>query len=198
MARPFLILDGYNVMHAAGLGQFRAQAGALKDARAALLGLIADSLTDHERSRAHIVFDAMNAPTGLPRTYRVHGLEVEFAAPGHDADTVIEDLIRDHNSPRQVRIVSSDHRIQKAAKRRRCRFVDSEVWLAELHKRRERRASRSGGPLSPEEAAKFGGKLSPDELSRWVAEFAAVADNADERSPGGTTGSWADGVEPLS
>lgn len=195
MARPFLILDGYNVMHAAGLGHFRSQSGALQDARTALLHLVADSLTDHERSRTHVVFDAMNAPTGLPRTYRVRGLEVEFAAPGHDADTVIEDLIRDHNSPRQVRIVSSDHRIQKAARRRRCRFVDSEVWLNELHKRRDRRQSRSRGALTPEEAVKFGGKLSPEELKRWVSEFASATGDSDASDQDG--GSWTDGIEPL-
>ncbi len=196
MARPFLILDGYNVMHAAGLGNFRSQQGALQNARSALLGLIADSLTDRERTRTHVVFDAMNAPTGVARTYQVHALKVEFAAPGHDADTVIEDLIRDHNSPRQVRIVSSDHRIQKAAKRRRCRFVDSEVWLNELHKRRERRNSRSKGPLTAEEAVKFGGKLSADELSRWVSEFSSVTG---ESSHDGTASddAWTNGIEPL-
>ena len=196
MARPFLILDGYNVMHAAGLGHFRSRQGALEKARASLLRLIADSLTDRERTRTHVVFDAMNAPTGLARTYQIHTLKVEFAAPGHDADTVIEDLIRDHNSPRQVRIVSSDHRIQKAARRRRCRFVDSEVWLHELHKRRERRQSKSGGPLTPEEAVKFGGKLSPNELSQWVAEFSSATDEG-SRNDTASGGSWTDGIEPL-
>lgn len=192
MARPFLILDGYNVMHAAGMVQFRSGPGQLQAAREVLLHYIADCLTETEVQRTHVVFDAVNAPHGLPRVYKVKGISVQFADPGGDADSVIEELIRDHSAPRQVRVVSSDHRIQKAARRRRCRFVDSEDWLARLEKRAQRNA-KAKKPLSVEETVKFGGKLSAQEVTRWMNEFGDIA------TAGGSTNQsdWTDGVEPL-
>ena len=110
--------------------------------------------------------------------YKVRSITVEFADPGGDADTVIEDLIRGHNSPRQVRVVSSDHRIQRAAKRRRCRFIDSEEWLARLEKRAARQMKANRKPMSVEEAVKFGGQLAPAEVERWMREF-GVADSGE-------------------
>ncbi len=191
MARPFLILDGYNVMHAAALVRFRSGPGQLQAAREVLLHYIADCLTPTEIQRTHVVFDAINAPNGLPRNYKVKGVSVQFADPGGDADSVIEELIRDHSAPRQVRIVSSDHRIQKAARRRRCRFIDSEDWLARLEKRAARQA-KTKKPLSVEEAVKFGGKLSQEEVARWLSEFGDVGTGS-----GRTESDWTDGVEPL-
>lgn len=190
MARPFLILDGYNVMHAAGLVRFRNGPGQLQAAREVLLHYLAEALTTVEVQRTKVVFDAQNAPRGLPRTYKVKGLAVQFAEPGGDADSVIEELIRDHSAPRQVRVVSSDHRIQKAAKRRRCRFVDSEEWLRRLENRKTKRERK---PLSVEEAVKFGGKLAPEEVDRWMNEFGSTGETDDAAKPG----DWTDGIERL-
>jgi predicted RNA-binding protein with PIN domain len=180
VAQPFLILDGYNVMHAAGMARFLGGPGELQAAREGLLQFIAEELTEVECRRTHVVFDAINAPTHLQRVYRIRSITVEFADPGGDADTVIENLIRGHNSPRQVRVVSSDHRIQRAAKRRRCRFIDSEEWLARLEKRAARQMKANRKPMSVEEAVKFGGQLAPAEVERWMREF-GVADS-DENS----------------
>lgn len=188
MARPFLIVDGYNVMHAAGLASLMSAERGLEKARHALLHFIADRLTPAERVKARVVFDAMNAPAGLPRTHTVRGISVEFAEPGRDADSVIEDLIRSHSAPGQVRVVSSDHRIQKAARRRRCRFVDSEQWLERLVRRGRRRPREV---TTPEEQLKYGGRMTLEELRRWVAEFDGVADGIDI-DPGPI-----DGIEPL-
>ena len=87
--------------------------------------------------------------------------------------------------------MSSDHRIQKAARRRRCRFIDSEDWLARLEKRAARQA-KTKKPLSVEEAVKFGGKLSQEEVARWLNEFGDVGTESDR-----TESDWTDGVEPL-
>ena len=77
------------------------------------------------------------------------GITVRFAAQYEEADELIEELIRADSAPRRLVVVSSDHRIQRAARRRRAKAVDSDVWYAELVRaRRERQRSlgRCAGP----------------------------------------------------
>jgi len=48
---------------------------------------------------------------------------------------VLEELIEAEADPRHLTVVSSDHRIQRAARRRKAIFVDSDAWLGELRRR---------------------------------------------------------------
>lgn len=139
--RPFLIIDGYNLLHAAGLARRKYGPGQLERCRAQLLAYLAKHLTDSERERATVVFDAAEAPPGLPRQFTAAGIAIRFAAPGKDADDTIEELIAAHSAPRQVRVISSDHRLQRSAQKRRGAFIDSEDFVQELDRR---------GPISKE------------------------------------------------
>ena len=107
--------------------------GGLERSRLALLNFLAESLEPAEMPRTTVVFDAREAPPGPAADAGDHrGLTVRFAARDDDADTLIEELIRADSAPRRLTVVSSDHRLQRAAHRRRARAVDSDVWYAEV------------------------------------------------------------------
>ena len=135
MSAPFLIIDGYNLLHAAGLARVQYGPGDLERARHRLASLLAEKLRAEERQRCLVVFDAQQAPTDVPRQSQHHGITLQFAPPGQDADTAIEQLVATHPAGRRMIVVSGDHRLQKAAKRRNAVPIDSDAFLVELNKR---------------------------------------------------------------
>jgi predicted RNA-binding protein with PIN domain len=163
-----LIIDGYNLLHVTGI---TGRHGDLHGSREALLRFLAARIDDKERPQTTIVFDAAEAPPGLPRTIAYEDMTVHFASNYDDADELIEELIAESNVPRSLLVVSSDHRIQRAARRRRAQFVDSDVWFAEI----ERRPDHAPPPIAAEPAS----SLSADDVSYWVAEFANDKENSD-------------------
>ena len=160
------LIDGYNLLNGASV-PVPVRAGAnLEKARLALLNFLAESLDPIEVPQTVVVFDAHDPPPGLPREMRHKGLLVRFAPRDEDADTLIEELIREDSSPRRLTVVSSDHRIQRAARRRRARAVDSDVWYAEVVRaRRERRQAAADGPERPS------GPLLEEDVQYWLREF---------------------------
>lgn len=132
MAIPYLIIDGYNLMHAAGIARRNYAAGDLERCRRRLELRVSASLSSSALPRTTIVYDAFGSPGNDDRAGRSQGLKILFAEQGQDADGEIELLLDQHSSPRQVIIVSSDHRLHKAARRRKARCVDSEVFLQQL------------------------------------------------------------------
>jgi predicted RNA-binding protein with PIN domain len=130
MATPYLIIDGYNLMHAAGIARRSYAHGDLARCRRRLNQLLVAHLDEDVLARATIVYDAFDSPSNANRHVQHAGLAVTFAPKGDDADSEIERLLNGHSAPRQVIVVSSDHRLHKAAKRRRARCVDSEEFLA--------------------------------------------------------------------
>lgn len=161
-----LLIDGYNLAHAAGLMGRRLGPGGLERARDRLLGLLAASLTAEEISRAIVVFDAgPEAPRDRPRHELLHGISVRYAQLGEEADDELERLIAADSTPRQLTVVSGDHRLHRAARRRRAQAVDSESWLVEI---RQRRTAPPSPPTSP---AKPTAPLSAEEVEGWLREF---------------------------
>jgi predicted RNA-binding protein with PIN domain len=173
--RPYLIIDGYNLLHAAGLARRRYGPGQLERCRAQLLAFLAKHLTDAERERATVVFDAAEAPPGLPRQLTAAGINVRFAATGKDADDTIEELIAAHSAPRQIWLVSSDHRLQRSAQKRRGTFSDSEDFVQELE-RRGPISEESQPPAEPSATRKQTGET---ETERWLREFGEMPEAKD-------------------
>jgi predicted RNA-binding protein with PIN domain len=179
MTVSYLIIDGYNLMYAAGFGKRRYGPRGLEKCRNWLLDYLANHLTGRQRARTTIVFDAANAPADLPRHIKQNGMEIMYAADWNDADSLIEELISDHSAPRQIRLVSSDHRLQKAARKRRAKFVDSELFIEELEKR---------GPVTDESGSKtenrksrspkYSGEVSEAETEAWLKEFGEISEAA--------------------
>jgi predicted RNA-binding protein with PIN domain len=164
-----LLIDGYNLLHVTSLSGKGEGPGSFQRSREALLRFLAASLDPEERKLTTVVFDATDAPPGLPDTVTHEEMTVRYARGYPDADALIEELIAKENAPRKLLVVSSDHRIQRAAKRRRARTVDSDAWYAQLWQRRVQ--SRSAAQqLVPEKPI---GELSPAEIAHWVNEFSA-------------------------
>lgn len=132
MAIPFLIIDGYNLMHAAGIARQQYAAGQMEKCRQQLQLKIASLLEADALARTTLVYDAFASISDDRRVFHKHGMKIVFAPMGHDADSVIERLLQKHSAPRQIIVVSSDHRLHKAARRRKARCVDSEVFMRQL------------------------------------------------------------------
>src|SRR5262249_26431947 len=140
--------------------------GYLERARQALLTFLAESLDPEEVTKTTIVFDAHDPPRGLPRRSQFRGMTVIFAEQEDEADDAIESLIGQDFSPKKLTVVSSDHRIQRAAKRRKARAVDSDVWYQELLiARRSRAKSSEVGPERPNVP------LLDEQVDYWLKEF---------------------------
>ncbi len=174
-----LLIDGYNLLHVTGIFGKGTGPGTFQRSREALLRFLAASLTPDERNQTTVVFDANEAPPGLPRTVDFDQMTVRYATDYPDADTLIEELIQDANSPRSLLVVSSDHRIQRAARKRRARFVDSDVWYSDLWQRRaqSRQSQQKSGPEKPV------GDLSTAEIDRWVEEFSSPEEESSTSKP---------------
>jgi hypothetical protein len=166
-----LLIDGYNLLHASGILPRGIGPGTLERARAALLNFLAESLEPDELRLATAVFDAREAPRGLPRIVDHRGLRVHFAPNPGDADELIEQLILADHSPRRLIVVSSDHRLQRAAKRRRATPIDSDIWYTEILRRRIARQKLPVGDVP-----KPPGPLSESEVSYWLGKFGVAAD----------------------
>ena len=163
-----IIIDGYNLIAAVGIIGRGVGPGGLERARLALLNFLAESLPPGEIGGTTVVFDAKNAPPGLPRIVNHRGLTVRFASRYPDADSLIEELIVEESSPRGLTVVSSDHRIQRAARRRKAVPVDSDVWHAGVVRgRRERQAN----VRSKQAEAKPPAPLLGEDVDYWVRFF---------------------------
>ena len=159
-----LLIDGYNLLHASGVFPAKHLPGTLHHARTALLEELAALLPERELRQTIIVFDSAEAPPGLPNRMNFQGLDVRFASDHADADELIEILIDESLSPRELIVVSSDHRLHRAARRRRATPMDSDVWFIGLQAMQqlvqEERAS-----AKPQHA------LSEGEVNFWLKAF---------------------------
>jgi hypothetical protein len=161
-----LLIDGYNLLNSVGIVGRGAGVSSLERSRRALLNFLAESLDAEEAARTTVVFDATDAPRGLPRVLEHRGLTVRFAAGYADADSLIEELIRTDTAPRRLTVVSSDHRLQRAARRRRATAVDSDAWFAEIARRR----LHAGEPKEPA-PVKPATRLCESEVAAWLDRF---------------------------
>lgn len=161
-----LLIDGYNLLYVAGIPGRGFGIKALERSRLGLLRFLVETLTPQELAETTVVFDAKDAPPGLPRSFEYHGITVRFAAKYKTADALLEELIEAEQSPRQLTVVSSDHQVQRAARRRRARAVDSDVWHDEAQRRRKQREH----PNRPASLKPIGPLLAED-VARWLEQF---------------------------
>ena len=57
------------------------------------MNFLAESIAPQEVSRTTVVFDAHDAPVGLPRSTNHRGILVRFASQYEEADDLIEELL---------------------------------------------------------------------------------------------------------
>jgi len=159
------LIDGYNLLHAMGVLAGTLGPHGLERARGRLLGLLHGTYKDGSNS-VTVVFDARDVPGDLPAETEYHGIHIAFAVEHDQADDLIEALIRKASAPKNLTVVSDDHRIQKAARRRHCVVRNCQDYLKELDRLRHKKKTDR-----PELAAKATG-LSAEETERWLREFA--------------------------
>jgi uncharacterized protein len=165
-----LIIDGYNLLYAVGVLGSGAGPHGLERARLALLNFLAESLDPHDIPHTLVVFDAHDAPWGATRTVQHRGLTVHFAVRYEDADSLIEELIGRDSAPRRLTVVSGDHRLQRAARRRRAKAIDSEVWYEQVvRERKQRREAASDMPARPPVP------LLQEDVDYWMRQFGGQA-----------------------
>ncbi|HEY4309955.1 MAG TPA: NYN domain-containing protein [Pirellulales bacterium] len=161
-----LIIDGYNLMHAAGIIAPGVGPGSLERSRLALLNFVVESLEPAALAATTVVFDARQAPPGLPREMVYRGITVRFAAGYESADELIEHLIQKHSAPRRLTVVSSDHRLHRAARRRKAQPIDSDRWYEQvLAKRNERHRNAKPKVRKPPTP------LARSEVEYWLSQF---------------------------
>lgn len=160
-----LLIDGYNLLHVTDIFGREGSGTALHRSREALLDWLAVAIDERERPQTTIVFDAAGAPPGLPRTIIHEDMTVHFARRYADADEMIEELIEAHAEPQTLVVVSSDHRVQRAARRRKAKLIDSERWFADLQ------AARRDASAPPRPPAKPIADPTGDQVAYWIDKF---------------------------
>jgi len=160
--RPTLLVDAYNVLHVTGILPPEI---AGPDAPA-LARLVARS----RYTNRHCWLICDGAPPGANRSGGmirspapgVERVELVYAGPNRDADSLIERLIERDSAPKKLLVVSSDRRILTAARKRRSSAMPSEAFLSHLaHDHKHPKASA----VYP--AFALDAPLDPVETKRW-------------------------------
>jgi predicted RNA-binding protein with PIN domain len=159
---PYLI-DGYNLLFATGRLTAKSPRHSLDSARKALL---IDLTAGHgaDISEVTVVFDAAGAPQGIPQRDEHGGARVLFSRQ-QSADDLIEELIRGEANSRSLIVVSDDHRIQQAARRRGCVVLGCLDYYEKLHNH------EIHPPAPPPAAPPTKPQPSPEETQRWLDAF---------------------------
>jgi len=127
-----LLIDAYNLLHQSDLLGRGRGALWLERARQRLIRQLALLLDRELAMRTTLVFDAhWNADPGVTGDHDT-SIDVRYAVEYPEADDLIEELIARHPAPKQLTVVSSDHRLQRAAARRGASFVDADRWYERL------------------------------------------------------------------
>ena len=160
-----LLIDGYNLLHAAGLAPAGYASGRIEAARDAFVKQLSVRLTGQERQKAIVVFDAKLSPLekiGATPTQMLHGVRLMFAVEQPEADDLLEQLIS-RNAASGTMLVSGDRRLLIFAKRHRVKATSSEAFWSWLHRRR----------LPSSQPTTEAGDLpqTPEDVARWMAIF---------------------------
>jgi predicted RNA-binding protein with PIN domain len=171
------VIDGYNLLHAMGVLLGRVEGPqVLEKARRQLLDDLAKAF-EADAGLLTVVFDAAVAPRRSQPEQTIQGIRVLFAVGGQEADDLIESLITQHPHPRHLSVVSDDHRLQRAARRRQAQDMSCGAFLDLLEQRGK---ARGEGPKS--EAPAGDAKQADDsqaEKEHWLAEFGHLQQDLD-------------------
>lgn len=155
-----VLIDGNNLLHAAGAGEL--------EIRASRLGLchVIGEWAKKRKQRVRIVFDGPSPRDAVLQQMVRTGVEVTFSGAGVSADVVLAELIRTESAPKRLTVVSSDREVQRPARRRKCSVESSDAFArnvaAELRRPASRDESRPEKPTGVSEA----------ELKLWLEAFA--------------------------
>jgi len=134
-----LLIDGYNVIAPVAPPGKNPAPDWLHRERMTLIDRLANRLDARLAAQTCVVFDASarsRRALGIEgtsnATCRIRKIEVRYAVNHNEADDLIEELIALHSAPKRLTVVSSDHRLQAAARRSGATAFDSHPWLDSL------------------------------------------------------------------
>lgn len=139
------------------------------------------------RDRAALICDGSPHPSHLGPSaerraelrYRVEGVEIVYAGPGRDADSLIERWIARDSAPRRLRVVSNDRRLIRAARAARAHPVSADGFVQTLLSDAERAGKRWTRPTFATEVP-----LSRSAVRYWHELFDIdLADLPDDPAP---------------
>jgi predicted RNA-binding protein with PIN domain len=153
-----IIIDGYNLLWS--IHKMDEDFEPISDVR---LCQIVDRYLELSSERGEVVFDG-TGPSDKSGFDSLSRLEVFFAGHNNDADTLIENKIKESTAPGRLTVVSSDRRVRKAARARKVTSVRSEIFWTNVLKQLDRKKTIK------EPAAKRDG-LSESETEQWLKFF---------------------------
>jgi predicted RNA-binding protein with PIN domain len=164
-----VVIDGYNMLYAIGRLSPRLPRTALEGARRWLL----ERLRERHAPGADVtvVFDGGAGRGGRDDQL---GFRVLFSHR-ESADDVIEGLIDADPSPRALTVVSNDHRLQQAARRRGCDVLGCLDYYEQDR--------RTPSPKPPAEPPAKPESSSPEEVERYLRAFGDAGDDPLLRDP---------------
>jgi predicted RNA-binding protein with PIN domain len=165
------VLDGYNLLFALGWLLRGDQPGRRRWAREKLLHHL-HSAPGVEPGTVTVVFDAGEARHVAASDDRTNGVRVLFAVE-QNADDLIEELIRHEPRPRQLTVVSNDHRLHHAARHRHCPILSCLDYFEQI--------SRPPPPADTSEPAQDDDAGKPETVDRaevqgWLRTFGDIDD----------------------
>ncbi len=120
------LIDGYNLMFAAGFATRTMPAARFDRARERFLDWLAAGASGRSAT-LRVVFDALQAPS--PSLESVHrGVRVRFAFR-QTADDLIEELVATEPKPVALTVVSNDSRVREAGRRAGCELATCEEFI---------------------------------------------------------------------
>jgi hypothetical protein len=115
--------------------------------------------------RVHVVFDGPEPAAELREQLGHANIELSFSG-GQTADDLIHNLLESNSAARRLLVVSSDHAVQRAAKRRRARPQKSDdFWITV---KRDLKRPNSPKAVEPEEKRRG---LNSTATETWLEEF---------------------------
>ena len=172
------LIDGYNLIFECGLQGRQTTAESLARARRELQQTIAAHIPASGHSDVTIVYDAKKQPLSGQQDRELFGkIEVLYSIHFEEADDLIEGLIRKHAVPKDLVVVSSDHRIHKAALRRKATPIDSGDWYDWLVAGAEAEPGETDAAVVRDEGIRRTGSngsqqlFSAEELARFQSEL---------------------------
>jgi predicted RNA-binding protein with PIN domain len=115
----------------------------------------------HKRQKITVVFDH-GIPGGWSRDLSTGPVKVVFAGSHTNADRVILERIREAKTPTDIKLVSSDGEIRRAAEARRVQVITSQDFAASLSK---------PTPSELHRDARENLQLDKDEVKEWMRVF---------------------------
>lgn len=117
--------------------------------------------------RVTVIFDS-GLPGGLSRDLSSHSVRVIFAHGGTTADAIILERIRETKDPGSWTVVSADHALIDAARRRRMKLLSPAEFANLL--------------TAPPATKERDPHLTPDEVNEWLRLFGVEPDDDSPKS----------------